>query len=437
MKKQQNRRQFLGAAAGTTAVSFAGAKLYAAEAKSSPNDTINIGVIGCGNRAVEVLGRFEKLPKNRVVAVCDVNEKRRKRFAKKGVADHGDFRRVVEDKNVDVVFIATQAHWHVLPMIAACRAGKDVYLEKPVGNFIGEQLVAIEAAKKYGRIVQIGTQQRSWEQYKKAVEIIRSGRLGRISEVKAWDYANWTPGRGTPANCPPPAELDWDFYVGPAAYHEYNPNYYFNYGYDWFKFSGAGHQVAWGVHHFDIINWAMGVENPLSVAAIGGKYAMPDDNREWPDTLDGIMEYGPGPVADRGFVLQYTLRMGARRDFRAHGKCFFGSKGSLFLDRGGYAITAEERRVKGKRVKVIEEETFRSEPDNHQEVFLENVRNRTTPFANIETGHQATLPGHLLNISYLTGRKINWDGDKQQIVGDPQANELLMRPYRAPWKLEV
>ena len=436
MNNKTNRRNFLGTAAGVAVVGWAGATLYAAGAES-PSETINIGVIGCGNRAADVLGRFKTLPNNRVVAVCDVNEKRRKTLSQGKLPDHGDFRKIIDDKNVDVVLIATQAHWHVLPMIAACRAGKDVYLEKPLGNFIGEQKVAIEAARKYGRIVQIGTQQRSWDQYRKAVEIVQSGRLGKISEVKVWDYANWSPGRGSPPNCPPPAELNWDFYVGPSPYRDYNPNYYFNYGYDWYRFSGAGHQVAWGVHHFDIVNWAMGVGHPLSAVAMGGKYAMPDDNREWPDTLNSILEYGPGPVAKDGFVLQYTLRMGSRRDFRAHGKCFFGSEGSLFLDRGGYVITSEERNVGGKRVKVIEEEKFRGTGDNHQEVFLQNVRNRTKPFANVETGHLATLPGHLMNISYLAGRKIVWDGDKQQVVGDSQANELVIRPYRAPWKLEV
>jgi len=116
-----------------------------------------------------------------------------------------------------------------------------------------------------------------------------------------------------------------------------------DYGYDWYDFSGAGHQVAWGVHHFDVVNWAMGATDPVSAVAMGGKYAMPDDNRFWPDTFDGILEYGPGPVANNGFVLQYTMRLGSRRDFRAHGKCFLGSNGSLFLDRAGYTITAEER----------------------------------------------------------------------------------------------
>ena len=219
--------------------------------------------------------------------------------------------------------------------------------------------------------------------------------------------------------------------------HDYNPNYYFNYGYDWFDFSGAGHQVAWGVHHFDIVNWAMGVTDPISAVAMGGKYAMPDDNRFWPDTFDGILEYGPGPVAKNGFVLQYTMRIGSRRDFRAHGKCFLGSSGSLFLDRAGYTITSEEREAGGKREKIIEEDTFRSDDDNHQQVFLEHVRNRTMPEANVETGHFATLSGHLLNLSYLAGRKILWDAKAQQAIDDPKANELIHREYRAPWKLEA
>ena len=182
-----------------------------------------------------------------------------------------------------------------LVTIAACQAGKDIYVEKPLSNFIGEGKFAIEAAKKYNRIAQIGTQQRSWEQYKKAVEIVQSGELGAISEVKVWDYSNWYPGKGSPADCDPPAELNWDFYVGPSPFRNYNPNIYYDYGYDWFKLSGAGHQVAWGVHHFDIVNWAMGVTDPVSAVGMGGKFAMPDDNREWPDTFDGIVEYGPRP----------------------------------------------------------------------------------------------------------------------------------------------
>lgn len=443
MNKTATRRQFLGATAAAATASWLGGQLYAADspANASPNDTIRLGVIGCGARAQSVLERFRALPGNRVVAVCDVHAghlaQTRKACGGDKVAAYGDFRKLLEDKNVDAVLIATQAHWHALTTIHACQAGKDVYLEKPMGNAIHEGRVAVEAVRKYGRIVQFGTQQRSWQQYRKAVEIIQSGRLGEISEVKVWDYENVSPGFGSPADCDPPKELDWDLYIGPAPYRKYNPNHYYNYGYDWFTFSGAGHQVAWGVHHFDIVHWAMGINKPITAVASGGKLAFPKDNRDWPDTLDGLVEYPAGPVAKNGFVLQYTLRLGCRREFRAHGKCFFGTKGSLLLDRAGYTITSEERGPRENRQKVIEDETFRSEEDNHQEVFLQNVRHRTQPFASIEQGHYSTIPGHLMNISWQVGRKVRWDAEKEQILDDPQANALVDKPYRAPWKLEI
>ena len=438
MSTRTTRRRFLGASA---AACWAVPQLYAAEATSSPNETLNLGVIGCGARGRQVLRRFKELPGNRVVAVCDVNWKHanhvKDHYGGGKVPMHGDFRKLLDQKDVDAVLIATQAHWHVLTTIASCQAGKDVYVEKPLSNFIGEGRFAIEAAKKYDRVVQIGTQQRSWEQYQKAVEVLRSGLLGEISEVKVWDYSNWCPGNGSPPDCDPPEELNWDFYVGPSPYRNYNPNIYYGYGYDWFKLSGAGHQVAWGVHHYDIVNWAMGVTDPVSAVACGGKFAMPDDNREWPDTFDGIVEYGPGPVAKNGFVMQYTMRIGARRDFRAHAKCFLGSKGSLLLDRSGYTITSEERKINGKREKVIEEDTFRGGEDNHQEVFLQCVRDRKTPPADLEAGYYSVLPGHLMNVSYLVGRKVDWDAKKQEAVGDEEANALVNQEYRAPWKLEV
>ena len=450
MTPKQNtstRREFLGSAAAT-AVAWAGANLYAAgaTAKPGPNETINLALIGCGARgAHQVMPSFMRLPGVRMVAVCDVNSKRlaegRKIAGGTRVAAYHDFRKLLENKNIDAVIIATQAHWHVLLTIAACQAGKDVYLEKPLGNCIGEGRYAIEAARKYNRIVQIGTQQRSQEHYRKAVELIQAGKLGEISEVKVWDYENWWPGRGFPPDCDPPPELDWNFYVGPAPYRNYNPNIYYNYGYDWFKLSGAGHQVAWGVHHFDIVLWAMGVNWPHRVAAFGGNYAF-QDNREWPNTLDGICEFGPGPVAKHGFVLQYTMRIGCRRVKRSHGKLFLGTEASLLLDRSRYTLIKEVHKRKeivaqGPYVSEKQEVLAADDKFRHSEVFLQNIRERKQPFANLQTGHYATNIGHLMNISWQVGRSIQWDGEKEQVIGDDEANALVMKPYRAPWKLEV
>lgn len=423
----------------------AGAAAVRGQSRPGPNDTIRLGLIGCGLRGRGVLiPGFQKLPGVRFVAVCDVNSKHlaeaRERAGGAGVAAYHDFRKLLEDKNVDAVIIGTNQHWHVLPMIGACQAGKDVYLEKPLGNSIGEGPFAVDAWRKYGRIVQVGTQQRSQEHYRKAVELVKSGKLGDISEVRVWDYANEWPGPGSPPDCAPPEELDWNFYVGPSPFRAYNPNMYYKGGYDWFRVAGAGHQVAWGVHHFDIVLWAMGVNWPESIYATGGQYAF-QCNREYPDTFDAVMRFGPGPVAKHGFVLQYSLRVGCHREKRAHGKCFMGSQASLLLDRSGYSIVQE---TPGKRSTsagplIGPEETVAAESDSlyHFEVFLDNVRRRKQPAANPETCHYATSLGHLMNVSWEAGRSIRWDGRNHRVLDDPKADALVMRPYRAPWKLYV
>ncbi len=435
MTGSMHRRRFLQATSATAVAAITAGNLFAAQAESSPNDMINIGVIGCGARATQVTDNFRMLPGNRITAMCDVHEGRAETLknrieAKHPVALYHDFRELLDDKNVDVVLIASQAHWHVLQTIYACKAGKDVYVEKPLSNSIHEGRLAVEAARKYNRIALLGTHQRSWEHYRRAVEIIQSGRLGEISEVKIWDYENRTPGRGNPPDCDPPKELDWDFYVGPAPWRNYNPNCYYDYGYDWFRLSGGGHAVAWGVHHFDVMQWAMGVDYPESVTGMGGSFAM-DDNFEWPDTLSAVCQYGPGPVAKLGFVVQYTCRMGSRREFRAHGKCFFGSEATMILDRSGYTITSEKEKDKP-------EESFRSpEDESHQAVFLEAVRSRKQPAADLEKGMYSTNACHLMNVSWLAGRQIQWDGANDRVIGDDEAQQYVSKPYREPWKLEV
>ncbi|MFZ5830972.1 MAG: Gfo/Idh/MocA family protein [Planctomycetota bacterium] len=443
-----NRREFLGATAAFAATSWAGAKLYAADAAASPgpNDTINIALIGSGARgANQVMPSFMELPGVRMVAVCDVNSnnlaKGRQKAGGEKIAAHHDFRKVLEDKNVDAVIVATQAHWHVPIAVAACQAGKDVYLEKPLGNCIGEGRYLIEAAKKYDRIVQIGTQQHSQEHYRKAVEIVQSGQLGDICQVDVWDHTYWAPGRGFPADCDPPPELDWEFYVGPAPMRPYNPNIYYDYGYDWFKLSGAGHQVAWGVHHFDIVAWAMGVKWPVSASAVGGNFAY-QDNFEWPNTLSAMLEFGPGPVAKNGFVLNYNMRMGSRRVRRSHSKCFYGTEATMVVDRSRISIAPEPKTEKIQNLPgylLSEEQEILPADDKyrHSEVFLENIRGHKQPETDAVTGHRATNLGHLMNISLQVGRSIRWDGEKEQVIGDEEANSLVMKPYRSPWELSM
>ena len=446
MSEKTTRRKFLDTSAAVAAAGWGSPYAAGAAATPGPSDTVNLAIIGCGARGRSLLiPRFLSLPGTRYVAVCDVNSKYledgRKRAGGERVAAYHDYRKLLENKDIDAVIIATNQQWHVLPMIAACQAGKDVYLEKPLGNSIGEGPVAIAAARKYGRIVQVGTQQRSQEHYRQAAELIQAGKLGEISEVRVWDYENYWPGPGSPADQSPPAELDWDFYVGPSPYRAYNPNMYFNYGYDWFKVAGAGHQVAWGVHHFDIVLWAMGVNSPETVFATGGNYAY-ETNHDYPNTFSAFAKFGPGPVAKRGFVLHYSMRTGCRRETRSHSKCFYGTEGSMVLDRAGYSIVREPQ--KGAKIApggplIGAEETVPAKDDHlyHFEVFLNNVRQRKQAVANPQTCHYATTLGHLMNISWEVGRNIRWDAKNHRVLNDPAANALVLRPYRAPWKLEA
>ncbi len=447
-ERTTSRREFLSAGGAIAASAMAGGSLYAADAKAKPgpNGTINLALIGCGARGCgQVMPSFMECPGVRMVAVCDVNSNHlargRERAGGNRVAAYSDFRRLLDDPTIDAVIVATQAHWHVPIAVAACQAGKDVYLEKPLGNSIGEGRYIIEAANKYDRIVQIGTQQHSMQHYRKAVEMIHAGRLGEISEVEVWDHTYWAPGRGSPADCDPPPELDWDFYVGPAPMQSYNPNIYYNYGYDWFRLSGGGHQVAWGVHHFDIVNWAMGVKYPERVSAMGGHFAY-QDNFDYPNTFGAIMEFGPGPVAKNGFLLQYTMRMGSRRVRRSHAKCFYGTEATMMLDRSRISIAPEPKGNKaqteaGYLLSAEEEIVSTGDDSRHSQVFLDHIRNRTQPETDARTGHYATNLGHLMNVSWEVGRSIEWDGEKDQVVGDEEANHYVTKEYRDPWKVTV
>jgi predicted dehydrogenase len=256
--------------------------------------------------------------------------------------------------------------------------------------------------------------------------------LGEISEVKVWDYDYFYPGFGAPPDRDPPDGLDWDFWVGPSPKQPYNPNK-INRHY-WFFDFGGGWQLDWAVHHYDIVNWCMGVKEPIAATALGGFFSFEDTNTQWPDTFSGVCEYGPGPVAKKGFLMQYTFRGGCRREQRSHGKLFCGSEASMILDRSGYTITAEARGGK----KLGEEiDSFRGKGSNHAEVFIENVRNHRRPFADVEEGHHATNPGHLMNIAWRVGRKIRWDSSAERIIDDPEADRLVTKEYRLPWKLEV
>lgn len=193
------------------------------------------------------------------------------------------------------------------------------------------------------------------------------------------------------------------------------------------------------MHHYDIVHWALDVKAPVAATAMGGFKCFDTTNIEWPDTFVGVCEYAPGPVAKKGFFLQYTFRGGCRREQRSHAKCFFGSEASLLLDRSGYTITPE-RGKPGKEEtvnNVFTRNVHVTSLHEHAKVFLDCIRTRKRPPADVGQGHLSTVPGHLMNIAWRTGRTIRWDATQEQVIGDAEANALVTKRYRAPWKLEV
>ncbi|HZN11539.1 MAG TPA: Gfo/Idh/MocA family oxidoreductase [Blastocatellia bacterium] len=443
MTKRVERRDFLKtvAAAGVVPAAFATGEVLGA------NERVRVGVIGCGGQGNWDLADFARQPNAEIVALCDVyqgsiddtlSNKDRKnqeiRLDPGRVQVYKDFRRLLERRDVDAVIVATPDHWHALPTIMACEAGKDVYVEKPLALTIEEGRRMVEAARKHKRVVQVGTQQRSAPHFRRAAEMVRAGEIGKVARVHAWNVGNGYPkGIGMPPDEAPPPGLDWDLYLGPAPKVPFNPSRFLG-SFRWFWDYSGGMMTDWGVHHIDIIHWAMGVEAPAAVAASGGKFGL-EDNRETPDTLLAVFEYP-------GFVLSYENReLNARgEDARGYGINFYGTSGTLFIDRSGFEIFPEgetQKTVTTMRMPAMRMRTPRVEESHLDHVcnFLDCVKSRQLPISDVETGHRSTTAPHLANISFRTGRKVRWDAAREQILGDPEAARLLGKKYRAPWKL--
>jgi predicted dehydrogenase len=428
-----SRRQFI--ASGALAAAALGA-----------NDSIRLGLIGCGGRGRSLLEMFQKDPSCRFVALCDVDRGRldeTRASLPSSPETYSDFRRLLERKDIDAVVIATPDHWHVIPALQAMRSGKDVYLEKPLGHTVEEGAVLTAEAGRTSRIIEVGLQQRSGTLFADAARLIQNGTLGRISLVhclNVWnqsesgklDYTILRPARsrshglGRPPDTDPPPGVDYDFWLGPAPKRPFNPNrFHWNYLYFW-DYSG-GMTITWGIHMLDSVRQLLSLSWPKAVSASGGRYVL-DDMRETPDTLISVFEY---PKLTVTCSVQHANAFPWGNPRMDHGVQILGTRGTMLLTREGYRILPE-----GENTKVIESAAGLDAGDGvHQRRFLESVRTRRPPVCGVREAHISSASLQLANISYRTGRKIFWDEARQEIAGDIEASRYLRKDYRKPWSL--
>ena len=433
-----SRRTFIKTTAATTAAITIGPAISSALAGCAASDRINVGLIGCNGMGFADLSAFLEHKQVECIALCDVDENvLNKRAAdvekirgKKPANLYKDWRQVIDNKDIDLVIIGTPDHWHCLMMVAACEAGKDVYVEKPIGRTIEECNLMIKAAKKYKSIVQVGQWQRSDKHWQDAVDFIQSGKLGKIRLVRVFSYQGWCPTIPVVADEPVPAGVNYDMWLGPAPNRPFNRNRY-HFTFRWFWDYAGGLMTDWGVHLLDYALYGMNVTAPKSVMAMGGKYGYPDDACETPDSLQTIYEFD-------GFNVLWDHAIGIDDGAygRNHGLGFVGENGTLVVDRGGWEVIPEA--VNGtKRMEAVPLCTGDGRGlKNHVKNHLDCISNRNPRTnASIEIGAHIAKFSALGNIAYRTGKKLVWDGTS--FTNDIDANQYLVPHYRDPWKLPV
>ena len=439
-----SRRGFVETVGFSAALLAAGGTSRAVAA----NDKVRLGLIGAGSRGNQLLKTFFDFPEADFVAVADVDDRHASETADRIKKERGnepatmrDYRQMLESKDVDAVIIATPDHWHAHPTIHACQAGKDVYVEKPVAHNVNEGKAMIKAARKYDRVVAVGTQQRSSDHFRKAVEEVRSGKLGKVFWVQTWNFENISPvGMGEESDAATPPYVDYDRWLGPAPERPFNLNR-FHLLFRWYFDYAGGMMSDWGVHLNDIVLWALGDQAPKAVYTNGGIWTT-DDDRDTPDTLQVNYEFP-------GCALTYSMRKGNGLPLNGHdyGILFCGTDGSLMLDRAGYEITPDKisqpygiKSVKGERdtrTISLEPEKVKGDDGNppHARNFLDCLRSRERPTCDIELAHRSTNTCHLGNIAFKLGRRLEWDDATQTFGEDEEANAHLGREYRKGYEL--
>ena len=416
-----NRRTFaMGALSALSAARVWGA-----------NDRIRMGLIGSGGRGREDWGTFLKEPDVEAVAVCDVYEP----FLQKGVAmadgrakPYKDFRRLLEDKGIDAVIVAPPDHWHALMTVAACDAGKDVYCEKPLSLTVTDGRKMLDAARRHARVVQTGSQQRSGTHYAAAVKLIQEGGLGEVHRIQCGMQRNIFPGlKPTEMADGNTSVFDYDMWLGPAPKRAFDA-FRCIYNFRWFWDYSGGQMTNWGAHHLDIARWITGAEAASVVAGFGGRYSLTDGG-ETPDVQQVTYQF-PKVVVTWTVSEVAEGAKGVTLDI-------YGTKGMMTLTRGNFQVTPERVGEGKQKAPAMQPLQMKGNDLNaaHARNFLDCVKSRKRPNADVEEGHRTAVMCHLGNISTRLGRSLRWDAAKEQVVGDAEANAMLSRPYRGTWKL--
>jgi len=453
-ESKRNRRVFLK----ESAVAAAGVSLSLNTFAAAPaGERVRMGFIGVGNRGSQLLGMFMSNPDVDVVALCDVYEPYVKRDpgqvhpryqaelggrvprmgeSFRGRVDrYGDFRRVLERKDIDAVCIATPDHWHAIQAIQAMDAGKDVYVEKPLTIVLQEGRKMVEAAKRTGRVVQVGLNRRGSTVYQQMAKEVPAGKIGKVVMARAYRISNMYPdGIGKAKPEPPPAGLDWEMWLGPRAARPYQYNIA-PYKFRWWK-SYSTQMGNWGVHYMDVCRWLMQEEAPVAVSAHGGQYALRDD-RDIPDTMEVTFEMASGAV-----ILFGVYEAGGGPMLPSGDVELCGTKGNLLCSDQGYVVTPTQGGQFQTRGSLVQPETKKPEKPEACDAnlirnFLDCVKSQRKDrlWCDLETGHRSTTFAHLANIALETRMRLEWDAKRERITNSAEANRLLSYEYRAPWKI--
>ena len=398
----------------------------------APSNRVVVGCIGVGGMGQGDMGMCLALPDVQVVAVCDPKRDKREgakqavdgRYGKPGCAAYNDFRELIAREDIDAVSIASNDHWHVLHALAAVRAGKDVYVEKPLGLSFEEIRTLREAVHRYGRIFQFGTQQRSMPNFRLACELVLNGRIGKVHTIRVSAPSGFSErtGEATFMPAPVPEGFDYEMWLGPAPRTPYTPNRVISP--HWFHISdySLGYIAGWGIHHVDIAQWGNGSElsGPIEIAG-SGVFPASDGLCDNPLMWDVTMRYA------NGVTLDYT----SDGDRNKHGIRFEGTEGWVYVNRGEF--DAQPKSLLEEKIRP--DEIHLPVSTNHQRNWIDCIKTRASTIANIDVAVRSDSLCHLSDIALRLGRKLRWDPEKEEFVDDPEANRWLKRGMRSPWHL--